>query len=135
MSRSRVRVTCGHVSAGGNQVLRSDRTFAVTVQSSTDPAATATAAAELDAASGLYTASVVPTRAGASTLALTYEGSFLPGFPADLVVTAGPVAPAQSVLRPLMAQVVAGAQVMAVLEARDQFGNLVRRSACTGLGE
>lgn len=111
-------------------MLRSDRSFSVTIQSSTDPTATAAVTAELDAASGLYKATVTPTSAGASSLTLTYEGSFLPGFPVDLLVLPGPVAPAQSVLRPLPAQVTAGAQVTAVLEARDQFGNMVRPAAC-----
>jgi hypothetical protein len=113
----------GHSSAGNNTIARSDKVFTAEVSNSGDPSHILSIAVPLTELS--YSGSLLATTAGMSSMALIYEGSYLPGFPVALGVNPGPIAAAQSVLRALPPVVVAGEIFSVVLEGRDAFGNLV----------
>jgi hypothetical protein len=106
-------------------VSRSDRSFTATVTYPSQPSTVFLAGATLNASTGNYTATLQPTAAGAASLVLAYEGSYLLGLPALFSVAPGAVQPLQSVLQLLPADVTAGNSVMAEVASKDQFGNLV----------
>jgi hypothetical protein len=110
--------------AGNNTVAQSDKSFAIELRSAADPSTLAAAFATL--ADSLYTATLQAKRAGSATLAVLYQGSYLPGYPQTLVVKPGALATAKSVLRALPASVTAGSAFSVVLEGRDAYNNLVR---------
>lgn len=112
---------CG---AGSNTIARSDETFTAELRSASNPAQVTTATATLSGS--VYSTSLVATFSGPATLAVLYEGSYLPGFPASLYVRPGPLNASASVLHALPSEVTAGASIAVTLEGRDSYGNLVR---------
>ena len=108
--------------AGGNNITRSDRSFEFQIVNTDDGTATAETAL-LNGAT--YDASVTVEAAGASSLAVLFQGTYLPGYPASLTVLPGPPSAANSVMRTLPAAMTAGELLSVRFEGRDAFNNLV----------
>lgn len=109
-----------------NVITRSDRSFEVRLLHAAD-GTEAAATATLNG--GTYDAALTVEKAGPSTIAVLFQGTYLPGFPGTLTVLPGPPSAATSVLRSLPATMTAGEYISITFEGRDSYGNLVRFGA------